>query len=101
MANEVQPTLESLLSPLGRELRASIDFFEHQQDRPIGQVFVTGASSHSEFILQSLQNEMMVECKTWNPTTFLQMALPPEQTAGIENVAPQLTVALGAALAVF
>jgi type IV pilus assembly protein PilM len=101
MANEVQPTLESLLSPLGRELRASVDFFEHQHDRPITKVFVTGASSQSEFILQSLQNEMMVECKTWNPTTFLQMALPPEQTAEIEQVAPQLTVALGAALTVF
>jgi type IV pilus assembly protein PilM len=101
MANEVQAALESLLSPLGRELRASIDFFEHQQDRPISQVFMTGGSSRSEFIVQSLQNEMMVECKTWNPTTFLRLALPPQQTAEIEQVAPQLTVALGVALAAF
>jgi len=101
MANEVQAALESLLMPLGRELRASIDFFEHQHDRPINQVFFTGASSRSEFILQSLQNEMMVECKTWNPTTFLQMALPPRQAAEIEQVAPQLAVALGAALTAF
>jgi type IV pilus assembly protein PilM len=101
MANEVQAALESLLSPLGRELRASIDFFEHQHDRPISQVFFTGASARSEFILQSLQNEMMVECKTWNPTTFLQMALPPHQTTEIEQVAPQLAVALGAALTAF
>ncbi len=101
MANEVQPALESLLSPLGRELRASIDFFEHQHDRTIAQVFLTGASTRSEFILQSLQNEMMVECKTWNPTAFLQTALPPEQTAEIEQVAPQLTAAIGAALTAF
>jgi type IV pilus assembly protein PilM len=101
MANEVQSALESLLSPLGRELRASIDFFEHQHDRTIAQVFLTGASTRSEFILQSLQNEMMVECKTWNPTSFLQTALPPEQTAEIEQVAPQLTAAIGAALTAF
>lgn len=101
MAGEVQAILESLLTPLGRELRASIDFFEHQQDRPVSLVFLSGGSSRSEFILQSLQNEMMVECKTWNPTAFLRTALPPQQTAEIEFVAPQLTVALGAALAAF
>ena len=99
MAGEVQPVLESLLTPLGRELRASIDFFEHQHDRPVAQVYVSGGSARSDFVVQSLQNEMMVECKTWVPTTFLQLALPPEQTAEIEQVAPQLTTALGAALA--
>jgi type IV pilus assembly protein PilM len=98
MANEVQPVLESVLTPLGRELRASIDFFEHQQDRPVSQVYVSGGSVRSEFVVQSLQNEMMVECKTWIPTAFLQMALPPQQAAEIEQVAPQLTTALGTAL---
>ena len=98
MAGEVQPVLESLLTPLGRELRASIDFFEHQQDRPVLQVYVSGGSAKSEFVLQSLQTELVVECKTWMPTTFLQMALPPQQTAEIDQVAPQLTTALGAAL---
>lgn len=101
MANEVQAALEALLSPLSRELRASIDFFEHQHDRPVRQVFITGGSARSEFIVQSLQNEMMVECKTWNPTAFLRLALPPPQTAEIEQVASQLTVALGTALAAF
>ena len=68
MPAEVQPQLESLLLPLGRELRASIDFFEHQQDRPVTQVFLTGGSSRSEFIVQKLQQELMVECKILNPS---------------------------------
>jgi hypothetical protein len=33
------------------------------------------------------------------PTTFLQLALPPTQMAEIDQVSPQLTTALGAALA--
>ena len=99
MPTEVQTQLESLVLPLGRELRASIDFFEHQQDRPVTQVFITGGSARSEFIVQTLQQELMIECKILNPTTFLQMELPPQQTVEIEQVAPQLTVALGAALA--
>ena len=43
MANEVQSQLEPLLTPLGRELRASLDFFEHQHDRPVSQVYLSAA----------------------------------------------------------
>jgi len=99
MPGEVQTQLESLLLPLGRELRASIDFFEHQCDRVVTQVFLTGGPSRSEFIVQRLHQELMVECKMLNPGSFLQLELPPQQAAEIEQVAPQLTVALGAALA--
>jgi len=99
MPTEVQTQLESLVLPLGRELRASIDFFEHQQDRPVAQVFLSGGAARSETIVQMLQREVMVDCKILNPTTFLHMELPPHQTVEIEQVAPQLSVALGAALA--
>jgi type IV pilus assembly protein PilM len=99
MAPEVQSALEMQVLPLGRELRASLDFFEHQQDRAVSQVYVSGGSARSEMILQMLHAEMIVECKTWNPTTFLQLALPGQQTVEIEHVGSQLNVAIGAALA--
>ncbi len=101
MPGEVQSALETLLLPLGRELRASIDFFEHQQERPVAAVYLSGGAARSEFIVQVLQNELMVECRTWNPTTFLQSELPPVQAAELDQVAPQLAVAVGAALAAF
>jgi type IV pilus assembly protein PilM len=99
MPQEVQPALETVLTPLGRELRASIDFFEHQQDKVVSQVYVSGGSSRSPIILQSLQTELMVECKTWNPVSFLRRELTPDQAANFEEAAPQLAVAIGAALA--
>ncbi|HTQ51126.1 MAG TPA: pilus assembly protein PilM [Candidatus Acidoferrales bacterium] len=99
MAPEVQSSLEMQVLPLGRELRASLDFFEHQNDRAISQVYVSGGSARSEMILQILQAEMIVECKTWNPTAFLQLALPGQQAVEIEHIGSQLTVAIGAALA--
>lgn len=99
MAGEVQSTLEGVLTPLGRELRASIDFFEHQQDRPVSAVFMSGGSTRSEYVLQVLQQELMIETRVWNPTSFLKLELPPQQTAEIELVAPQLAVAVGAAVA--
>ena len=99
MASEVQPSLELILNPLGRELRASIDFFEHQQDKAVSQVLISGGSSRSEFIIQTLQAELMVPCKTWLPTRSMELSLPPQKMGEIEQIASQLTVAIGAAAA--
>jgi type IV pilus assembly protein PilM len=101
MAPEVESALQMQVVPLGREIRASLDFFEHQQDRPVSQVYVSGGSARSEMILQMLHSELLLECKTWNPTGFLQLALPGQQAVEVEHIGPQLTVAVGAALAAF
>src|SRR5208282_4140420 len=37
MAPAVETALQSQVIPLGREIRASLDFFEHQNDRPVSQ----------------------------------------------------------------
>jgi len=101
MPEEARPAMDASLVPLGRELRASIDYFEHQQDKMVSRVFVSGASAGSPVVMQTLQAELMVECKTWDPTRFLQMDLPPAQAAQMGEVGPQLAVAVGAALATF
>src|SRR5882724_843205 len=99
LPDEVQSVMVTLLAPLGRELRASVDFFEHQQDKPVTQVFVSGGSARSDYIIQILQTELMVPCVSWNPTNCLSMALPPQQMGEVDQIAPQLAVAIGAALA--
>jgi len=101
MAPEVVSALETQVLPLGRELRASLDFFEHQQDRAVSHIYVSGGSAKSESILEMLRAELVVECQTWNPTGFLQMALPGQQAVEIDQVGSQLTVAIGGALAAF
>jgi type IV pilus assembly protein PilM len=99
MAPEVENALQMQVIPLGREIRASLDFFEHQHDRPVSQVYVSGASARSDMILQILHSELLLECKTWNPTGFLQLALPGQQAVEVDHLGPQLTVVIGAALA--
>jgi type IV pilus assembly protein PilM len=101
MASEVQAALEAQISPLGRELRASVDFFEHQHDRNVTQVFVSGGSARNELVVQSLQAELMVPCKSWNPLRSLQVELPPDRASEFEQTSPQLTVAIGAAASGF
>lgn len=98
MATEVEAQLDMLISPLARELRASVDFFEHQQERSLQMIYVSGGSARSEFVVQTLRREIGIECKTWNPLTGIQLALAPAQASEIEQVAPQLSVAVGAAL---
>jgi type IV pilus assembly protein PilM len=101
MPQEVQSNLEEILCPLGRELRASLDFFENQHDRVVSQVFVSGGSARCDLVVQALHTELAVPCKAWLPTRALQLNLPPDKTAEVELVAPQLTVAVGAAIASF
>ncbi len=101
MPAEVQSHLETLVIPLGRELRASIDFFEHQHDTVVTQVYLSGGSTASPIILQTLQAELLLECKVWNPLSFLERALPPQQEAEIDRFSSQLTVAVGAAVGAF
>lgn len=99
MAPEVESALQMQVIPLGREIRVSLDFFEHQHERPVSQVYISGGSARSEMIMQMLHQELLVECKTWNPTSFLQLALPGQQAVEVDHIGPQLTVAIGAALA--
>jgi Tfp pilus assembly PilM family ATPase len=99
LPQEVETTIVAQLSPLVRELRASIDYFEHQQDCSVSEVFVSGGSSSSDYILQFVQTELAVPCVTWNPATFLTLNLPARKLSDMEQAAPRLTTAIGAALA--
>ncbi len=101
MAPEVESALLAQVTPLGREIRASLDFFEHQQDRPVTEVYLSGGSTASEMIVQMLHADLLADCKIWNPTGSLQLALTGQQAVEIEHVGPQLTVAIGTALAAY
>lgn len=101
MASEVAQNLEPLIQPLGRELRASIDFFENQHDKAVGKVFLSGGSACGEIVNQALQTELMVPCETWSSTKFLELSVPAERVADIEQISPRLTVAIGAAAVSF
>ena len=97
MPTEVESSLLPLLLPLGRELRASMDFFEHQHEKVISQVFISGGGGRSDYLIQHLQTELLVPCANWNPASFLTSALPPQQVGELEQLSPQLAVALSAA----
>lgn len=98
MPEDVQMVMMMLLQPLAGELHASLDFYEHQHDKTVSQTFISGGAARSEFIVKSLKEELSRETKAWNPLAGLRMGLSPEKMGEVEQVAPQLAVAAGAAL---
>lgn len=99
MPSEIQTTIEAFTTALARELRASLDYFEHQQDKMVSRIYVSGGSARSELFMQIFQSELMTNCVTWNPLANLHMELPPVQKAEVDQVGSQLGVAVGAAIA--
>lgn len=101
MPDKVHAQLESLISPLSQELSNSIHFFEQQQDGKVSEIYVSGGSTRSSYIVEILQSELNLPCKIWDPTSSLKIELPPEQASKLKEEAPLLTVAIGAASAWF
>jgi type IV pilus assembly protein PilM len=98
MASEVRSDLEAALLPLGRELRASIDYFEHNHDQSVNRVLLCGGTAQSDLVREILESELMVPCEKWDPTVGLHEGASAQQAAEMANVAPQFAVAVGAAL---
>jgi type IV pilus assembly protein PilM len=97
MPQEVEAHLQPLVAALGRELRASIDFFEHQREKTVSKILISGGASRSEFLVQLLQTELAVACKTWFPTEGMNLALSAQQMTEVEQVSSVLTNAIGSA----
>ncbi len=97
MPQEVDSHLQPLVAALGRELRASIDFFEHQREKTVSKVLISGGASRSEFLVQLLQTELAVPCKAWFPTEGMNLSLSPQQMTEVEQVSSVLTNAIGSA----
>jgi type IV pilus assembly protein PilM len=95
----MQVSVQKAIRGLAKEVDASIGFFLSQNDVPVHQVYVSGGSARSHLILQTLEMEMGVPCRAWNPAlTLKQEGLAASRGGDLEYEAPQLTVAVGAAL---
>lgn len=97
MPQEVESHLQPLVAALGRELRASIDFFEHQREKTVHKILISGGAARSEFLVQLLQTELAVPCRAWFPTEGMKLSLSPQQMTELEQVSSVLTNALGSA----
>jgi hypothetical protein len=95
----LQVSVQKAIRGLAKEVDASTGFFLSQYDAPVHQVYVSGGSARSHLILQTLELELGVPCRAWNPALALKQEGEAASRVGdLEYEAPQLTVAVGAAL---
>jgi type IV pilus assembly protein PilM len=97
MSEAVQPLVGQALSPLAREIRSSIDFFERQQDCHVTRAFACGGSAMSRMILKFLSDEVGFHIEHWNPVQSLSTAHFNGEAETLERVAPCLAAAIGVA----
>jgi type IV pilus assembly protein PilM len=98
LSDALQVSVQKAISGLAREIDASIGFFLSQHDRPVIQLYVSGGSARSHFILQTLEAELGLPCRNWNPTESFELKLPRAKVGEIDYEGPQLTAAVGALL---
>jgi type IV pilus assembly protein PilM len=98
LTDALQVSVQKTISALAREIDASIGFFLSQHDRPVVQLYVSGGSARSHFILQTLETELGLPCRNWNPTATFELNMPRAKGGEIDYEAPQLAGAVGALL---
>lgn len=98
MPEKVEPKLRKLIATLTQELRTVIDFFEDQEVKRVSRILVTGGSARSNFVIETLHDELGTPCERLDPTSFLEVTLPPLKTGDLGKDGPQLAAAIGAAV---
>ena len=99
MTDPVQALVRTAISPLARELRSSIDFFERQHECHVSQAFACGGSACSPVLLEILSEAVGIHIDRWNPIETFDTTHFNGAGAQLSELAPTLAAAVGAAAA--
>ncbi len=99
MAEPVQELVRTAISPLAREVRSSIDFFERQHDCHVTHMFACGGSACSPKLLELLGEGVGMRVECWNPVATLGTDHFNGEQPALLAAGPSLAAAVGAAAA--
>jgi type IV pilus assembly protein PilM len=99
MDEPVQELVKTALSPLAREVRSSIDFFERQHDCHISRLLACGGSACSPRLLELLAESVGIQVACWNPVDGLKTEHFNGERPALMAIGPSLAAAVGAAVA--
>lgn len=94
---EVQDAVTQVLDDLGNEINLSFDFFENQFDGEVQQVYLSGGAVLLPFLEECLEKIFEKKTRVWNPIEGLKVKADNVNVEALNQVAPQLAVALGLA----
>ena len=91
-------TARLMLTALTREISSSIGFFEGRREETISRIYVSGGLAKYKTILDIVNEDLHMPCKTWDPFNNCEIALPESQRQTFAGDGVNLAVASGAAL---
>lgn len=95
----VQEACSQVLEDLGNEINLSFDFFENQFDGEVQDVRLTGGTALLPFLEENFERIFEKRTKTWNPVEGLKVRADNVDVEQLNQLAPQLAVAIGLAAA--
>lgn len=96
-ADEVKDYVSSLLDDLTHEIQLSFDYFEHQFDKPIENIYLSGGASQMhglEEMFDSTFNRKMIR---WDPCAIFEVASDKIDAVELKKKSSQLSIAVGLA----
>jgi type IV pilus assembly protein PilM len=99
MSEPVQKLVKTAISPLAREIRSSIDFFERQNERHVHRIYACGGSACSPQVLTVLGEAVGAQIECWNPIQSLDVSQLNGGTERVLALGPSIAAAVGVAAA--
>ena len=99
MSEPIQKLVKIAISPLAREIRSSLDFFERQNERHVRQIFACGGSACSPEMLTVLGEAVGAPIECWNPVQSLDVSQLNGEKEQVLALGPTLAAAVGVAAA--
>ena len=91
-------TARLMLTALTREISSSIGFFEGRREETISKIYVSGGLAKYKSILEIINEDLHMPCKTWDPLNNCEIMLPAQRRQTLAEDGVSLAVASGAAL---
>jgi type IV pilus assembly protein PilM len=97
MSVPIQELVKTAISPLAREIRSSIDFFERQHDLHIRGIYACGGSACSPQVLTILGEAVGAQIECWNLMKDLDVSHLNGESERVLAIGPSLAAAVGVA----
>jgi type IV pilus assembly protein PilM len=94
---EVKDYISSLLDDLTHEIRLSFDYFEHQFDKPIDDIYLSGGSSLLQGLEESFEATFNKKPIRWDPCESFEIMSEKIDPVELKKKASQLIIATGLA----
>ncbi|MDI6732395.1 MAG: pilus assembly protein PilM, partial [Planctomycetota bacterium] len=97
-SDEIKDYVSSLVDDLTHEIRLSFDYFEHQLDKPIDNIYLSGGTSLLQGLEDTFASTFNRQILRWDPCESLEIVSDKIDAVELKKRASQLAIATGLAV---